>query len=360
MQQIQPRKRSRVLSEEQKECKRRYTREWVAKNSIANSIILRIRKSMYRSVQDKEKTKGVPKVKKSPLYYHENSEKLKIKATQARKQRGKKFSELYRAEFREKALESCRRSYKKRREERIFFHKLYQESRKEILRISERTRARVAREIPTSNQKSNLVTTSISLNPSSVTTISSFAIDTTVPISIPTGVITIPTQTTSHPNAPVHDDKKEIQKKKRKEYHRLNEEKISRRVRAYTCERRIMFNHCTKQAKDIEEANIIRFRKEMRMDLETKLNVRSMEDWKIIPVRLISEIVGKKVFRLLSKKEFLKLLYPGEDWNNFLPSVNLWRNPTRLRNFLNKIKTKFNILTKEDWYSLSVQQVDVN
>eukprot|EP01118_Nematostelium_gracile_P001311 TRINITY_DN1134_c0_g1_i1.p1 TRINITY_DN1134_c0_g1~~TRINITY_DN1134_c0_g1_i1.p1 ORF type:complete len:375 (+),score=67.80 TRINITY_DN1134_c0_g1_i1:56-1180(+) len=104
--------------------------------------------------------------------------------------------------------------------------------------------------------------------------------------------------------------------------------------------------------------NDIHFQKQFINYLGRELKITKMEDWYHVGVVQIREKGGSSLLQMYHNSPFkmISSLFPDHQWNPVLFSNsprNMWNRIEFQRAFLDRLATKLNIQTMEDWYTVT-------
>eukprot|EP01126_Amoeba_proteus_P041727 TRINITY_DN4499_c0_g3_i1.p2 TRINITY_DN4499_c0_g3~~TRINITY_DN4499_c0_g3_i1.p2 ORF type:complete len:100 (-),score=22.52 TRINITY_DN4499_c0_g3_i1:229-528(-) len=89
--------------------------------------------------------------------------------------------------------------------------------------------------------------------------------------------------------------------------------------------------------------------------IEEILGITCPHDWnKVTRRKLLSSPEGK-IFRYITVLEFLKVVYPTNEWES-KHSIN-WKDLNQVRSYVSHVECLLKIQKPEDWYYISKQQV---
>ena len=124
-------------------------------------------------------------------------------------------------------------------------------------------------------------------------------------------------------------------------------------------EGKLIFNN-PKQKKEYwnNKNNILQFLDKIKQ----KYNIKSPEDWNLITQKQIQSNGG---WRLLKKHSLYELKYMACPEGKLIfkkpkQLKGFWKNKENILNFLEKIKTKYNLKTPEDWNLITQKQIILN
>ena len=109
-----------------------------------------------------------------------------------------------------------------------------------------------------------------------------------------------------------------------------------------------------------DKQNILQFFKE----LKTKYNINTPEDWNLITRKEINLNGGRCLLDKYSMFDLKCIACPEgklifEKHNNFKPS-RYWEKKENISLFLDKLKNKYNLITPEDWNSITTKKIKLN
>merc|ERR1712137_1050983 len=101
--------------------------------------------------------------------------------------------------------------------------------------------------------------------------------------------------------------------------------------------------------------------KNFLLQLEKELNIQTPKDWIYVSESKVKQYGGYGLlFYHSSLSNALRELFPEYDWSD-LPEktqeISIWSNPKYQRGFLDRVAATLNIVSTQDWKSVSVQQV---
>ena len=104
------------------------------------------------------------------------------------------------------------------------------------------------------------------------------------------------------------------------------------------------------------EKNITEF---LRL-LKNNLNLNSFEDWNSLTKRNIEENGGSRLLKYKTMYDIKCLGFPEGKFNNMKKASNYWNQDVNVENFLLELKEKLNLISFDDWNSLTQKQIISN
>ena len=102
--------------------------------------------------------------------------------------------------------------------------------------------------------------------------------------------------------------------------------------------------------------------KNFLLDLKKQLKIKTPGEWNKITKNHIKSNGGHRLLQKYSMFELKSKIYP-ENSNLFKPtrkSVGYWDKKENINQFLNKLKEKYNLKTKDDWEKLNHKEIQIN
>ena len=109
----------------------------------------------------------------------------------------------------------------------------------------------------------------------------------------------------------------------------------------------------------------IKNQREFFDDLAKKFNITNPKDWSNVSYRDVVNAGGGRLLRYYSSiYEALKSIYPEYEWNAIelrsrVPNF-YWDNTDNIIEFIESLREKFKVLTDDDWYRISNEQIQLS